>query len=151
MAFPRRKVNKGKDSRSEVVTVCILFLRSVLNQVKSGAIGVAFCRHDAALPVLADRKALSPGALALLVIGGGDTLLIAQARLRCQLTTLVLLTHLGSFTAVFCSLVMSRLRRLGPAPEVGALPTKVVRTQVFKDEFQGEWRDSTKRPIPVRG
>ena len=114
--------------------------------VKSGAVGVAFCRAGDALPYVANPKSISVGPLMLLILGNDQQLGSLQ-------NVMVPATYRGTDEPVILSCSMLQLgdvnvqERNVAAPEIGTLPTKVIRLQVYRDEWAGAWAEFPKHPV----
>ena len=114
--------------------------------VKSGATGVAFCRIEDAKPYLIDEKSISMCPLLLLILGHDD----AVAKLK---GIIVPATYRGTDEPILvhCSQLqlgdITVVEKGGPAPDVGTLPTKVFRLQVYRDEWEHSWDEFLQKPI----
>lgn len=116
------------------------------DQVRSGATGIAFCKFEEAVPYIADGKSISIGPLLLLIIGGeqvdGDRLKPIVVPARYHGTEEPVLVNCRAMQLGDIEIK----EKNGPAPEVGVLPTRVVRIQIFKDEVD-DWKNVSSRPL----
>ena len=114
--------------------------------VKSGAVGVAFCRCEDAQPHLNVRRSISLGPLLLLILGHDE----AVAELK-GITVPATYKGTGEPVLVHCSLLqigdVTVCEKAVKAPEVGTLPTRVLRLQVYRDEWEHSWEELAQKPI----
>ena len=117
-----------------------------VSEVRSGATGIAFCRLESAIPYIADKKSISMSPLMLLIIDGDP---VDDDRLKPMT---VPACYKGTEEPVLVSCRALQLgdvevcEKNGPAPEIGVLPTRVLRIQIFRDEVE-DWKSVSLRPL----
>ncbi|CAK9106933.1 unnamed protein product [Durusdinium trenchii] len=164
LIFPNGKAEARLERMSQLLTHSLTLGSSSLSKVSCKVVvmrsGNLLCQKCDQEPLgqlfvdlttprifLQERKSLSVGPLALLIIGSEH---IDDNRVHA-LTVPARYAPSGAPVLVQCRALQLGDVKIeeagGPAPEVGVLPTKVVRIQIFRDEFDGDWEAFTKKPV----
>ena len=122
-----------------------------VEDIRSGARGVAILQLDDALPFLKDGKSISEECLMLLIVGKHD--INGHGPLSFRYITLPAhYAGTGEPVLVPCTCVQlgdGMIQEVvdDDCPEVDTLPTAVVRFHIYKDEWVGSWDDLVRRPL----